>query len=51
MAEFQLIGDMIAEVLTGLEKNGAENNGAVESAVKAKVLELTAKFPLYDQPL
>ena len=51
VAEFQLIGDMIAEVLTGLEKNGAENNGAVESAVKAKVLELTAKFPLYDQPL
>ena len=51
VAEFQLIGDMIAEVLTGLEKNGAENNGAVESTVKAKVLELTAKFPLYDQPL
>ncbi len=51
VAEFQLIGDMISEVLTGLEANGAEDNGAVESAVKAKVLELTAKFPLYDQPL
>ena len=51
VAEFKLIGDMIAEVLTGLEQNGPENNGQVEAAVKAKVLELTAKFPLYDQPL
>ena len=47
VAEFQLIGDLITEVLDGLEKNGAEGNDACEQAVKAKVIELTSKFPIY----
>ncbi len=46
-AEFTLIGEMILEVVDGLAANGAENNGAVEAAVAAKVANLCAKFPMY----
>jgi len=45
--EFNQVGDMIIEVLDGLAKNGEEGNGAVEQAVKQKVLELTSRFPIY----
>lgn len=51
IAEFRQIGELIAEVLGGLAENGAENNAAVEQAVKQKVLALTARFPLYSAPL
>ena len=51
IAEFQQIGQMICEVLEGLEKNGAEGNEAVEQAVKEKVVALCGRFPLYDGPL
>jgi glycine hydroxymethyltransferase len=46
-AEFRLIGDWIVEVVDGLAANGEEGNGAVEAAVKAKVAELCARFPIY----
>ena len=46
-AEFTQVGEMIIEVLNGLEQNGEEANAAVEKAVKSRVLELTAKFPIY----
>ena len=46
-AEFTQIGEMIIEVVDGLAANGAENNGAVEAAVAAKVAVLCAKFPMY----
>jgi glycine hydroxymethyltransferase len=45
-AEFHQVGEMIAEVLDGLAKNG-EDNGAVEQVVAKKVLNLTARFPIY----
>lgn len=45
-AEFRLVGEMIDEVLEGLVAN-AENNAAVEGAVRAKVEELCARFPIY----
>ena len=45
--EFKQIGQMIIEVLDGLAANGEEGNGAVESAVKEKVIELTGRFPIY----
>ncbi len=45
--EFEEVGDLIAEVIDGLAKNGAESNGAVEEAVKAKAHRLTARFPIY----
>ncbi|MDI4658991.1 serine hydroxymethyltransferase [Xanthobacter autotrophicus] len=47
IAEFEQVGDMIADVLTGLAANGAEANGKAEVATRAKVAELCARFPLY----
>ena len=47
IAEFQHVGDLIAEVIDGLATNGEEGNAAVEAAVKAKVHALTARFPIY----
>ena len=47
LAEFRLIGQMILEVLNGLAENGEEANGAIESAVRERVLELTGRFPIY----
>ena len=44
--EFELIGELIGDVLDGLAKN-AEDNSAVEKATLVKVKELTAKFPIY----
>jgi glycine hydroxymethyltransferase len=46
-AEFRQIGEMIVEVLDGLAANGADGNGAVESAVRNRVLDLCARFPIY----
>ncbi|WP_454813444.1 serine hydroxymethyltransferase [Labrys neptuniae] len=45
--EFQEVGDLITEALEGLAKNGADNNGAVEEAVRIKVNKLTGRFPIY----
>src|SRR5690606_16745673 len=48
VAEFQEIGGLIVEVLDGLrEANSDEGNAAVEAAVREKVKNLTAKFPIY----
>ena len=38
---------MIADVLDGLRANGHEGNAAVEMSVKARVRELCARFPIY----
>jgi glycine hydroxymethyltransferase len=47
VAEFKKIGELIAETLGGLAKNGDTGNGAVEEKVKASVTELTSRFPIY----
>ncbi len=44
--EFRRIGQLIAQVIDGLAANG-DDNGAVEQAVKAEVLQLTKRFPIY----
>lgn len=46
-AEFQLIGELIIEVLDGLKANGEDNNGAIEAQVRDKVKTLTDRFPIY----
>ncbi len=46
--EFRETARLILEVLDGLAANGEEGNGAVEAAVKEKVLALTGRFPIYD---
>ena len=47
IAEFQTIGDLIAEVLDGLAKHGPEGNGVTETAVKAQAKALCRAFPIY----
>jgi glycine hydroxymethyltransferase len=47
VAEFKKIAGLIVETLDGLAKHGDAENGAVETAVKAKVHELTQRFPIY----
>jgi len=44
--EFRQIGELIGEVLDGLVAN-PEDNGQVERAVRAKVLDLCRRFPIY----
>jgi len=46
-AEFRQIGDWIVEVVDGLAANGAEGNDAAEEKVRAEVLELCGRFPVY----
>ena len=47
-AEFEEIGDLITEVLDGLNTaNSDEGNAAVEAAVQGKIVELCQRFPLY----
>jgi glycine hydroxymethyltransferase len=46
-AEFRQVGHLIAEVLTGLGKNGDEGNAELEASVKARVHAMTARFPIY----
>jgi glycine hydroxymethyltransferase len=46
--EFREIGNLILEVLDGLKKaNSDDGNAEVEAAVKAKVIALTDRFPIY----
>jgi glycine hydroxymethyltransferase len=47
IAEFQMIGDMITEVLDGLAANGDEGNAKVEENVKQGAIELCERFPIY----
>ncbi|MBN8944611.1 MAG: serine hydroxymethyltransferase [Rhizobiales bacterium] len=48
VAEFKRIGDLIVETLDGLSKaNSEEGNASVEAAVRDKVKDLTARFPIY----
>lgn len=46
-AEFQLVADLICEVLDGLQGSNGDNS-SVEAAVAAKVEQLTARFPIYN---
>ncbi len=46
-AEFRKVGALIAEVVTGLSKNGPEGDAQIEESVRGKVSELCAAFPVY----
>ncbi|MFA7587464.1 MAG: serine hydroxymethyltransferase [Novosphingobium sp.] len=45
--EFTQIGQLIAEVVDGLRKNGDEGDAQVEASVAARVEELCRRFPIY----
>lgn len=47
--EWELIGQLILEVVDGLVANGPDNNQAVEKAVRAKVKALCDRFPIYPE--
>jgi glycine hydroxymethyltransferase len=47
IAEFRQIGELIAEVLDVLSQKGADADSLVEAAVRAKVKNLVARFPIY----
>jgi len=47
ISEFQTVGEMILEVLDGLVANGQDSNSETESGVKARVVELCGRFPVY----
>lgn len=46
-AEFAEIGHLIADVVDGMASNSGEPDLKVQEAVRAKVLALTARFPIY----
>lgn len=48
-AEFRDIGNMIADVLDGLRKNGDAGDAQVEMAVRERVRTLCARFPIYPE--
>ncbi|QNA86125.1 serine hydroxymethyltransferase [Sphingomonas sp. So64.6b] len=48
-AEFREIGNMVADVLDGLRKNGEAGDGQVEANVRERVLALCARFPIYPE--
>ncbi len=45
--EFHLIGQLIAEVVEGLRKNGEAGDAQIEASVRGRVEELCARFPIY----
>ena len=48
VAEFEAIGDMIADVLEGLRDKGEHGEPAVEANVRERVSALCARFPIYE---
>ena len=46
-AEFRQVADWIVQVTDGLAANGEDGNGDVEARVKAEVVELCHRFPIY----
>jgi glycine hydroxymethyltransferase len=49
VAEFRDIADMVADVLDGLRQKGEGGDAEVEAAVKVRVRELCARFPIYSE--
>jgi glycine hydroxymethyltransferase len=48
VAEFRQVGDLLAEVLDRLSQKCADEDAAVEAAVRDKVRRLVARFPIYN---
>jgi glycine hydroxymethyltransferase len=47
VGEFQEIGELIVEVLDALSHKGVDADPSVEAAVREKVKQLVARFPIY----
>jgi len=46
-AEFRRVGQLIADVVDSLASSGEEGDARIEAQVKAKVEDLTGRFPIY----
>ena len=46
-AEFEMIGDMVADVLDGLRDKGEDGDPSVEADVRERVEALCSRFPIY----
>ena len=44
--EFKKVGELITKVIVGLSKN-SNDNSSVENEIKAEVIDLCSKFPIY----
>ncbi len=47
-AEFEAVGDMVADVLDGLARTGEHGDAAVEADVRSRVRALCERFPIYE---
>ena len=47
--EFRIVGQLIAEVVEGLARNGDEGDGQVEQRVRDRVADLCAAYPIYPE--
>ncbi|WP_088309992.1 serine hydroxymethyltransferase [Novosphingobium sp. B 225] len=47
--EFTTIGQLIAEVVDGMSRNGDDGDGQVEARVRDRVEELCSRFPIYPE--
>jgi len=47
-ADFEAVGEMVLRVVNGLAEHGEDGNAEVEQAVKADVIALTDRFPIYE---
>ena len=48
-SEFNIVGDLICEVLNAISKNNNEPVYEIEESVKNKVEKLCSKFPIYEK--
>jgi len=48
-AEFRAVGELIAQVVDGLARNGDEGDGQIEQRVRDRVAELCAAHPIYPE--
>ncbi|MFC4255618.1 serine hydroxymethyltransferase [Altererythrobacter xixiisoli] len=46
-AEFRKVGELIAEVVEGMRRNGDEGDAQVEESVRRRVIEMCEAFPVY----
>ena len=47
--EFRVVGQLIAQVVEGMARNGDEGDGQIEQRVRDKVAELCAAHPIYPE--
>jgi len=47
--EFRIVGQLIAEVVEGLARNGDEGDGQVEQRVRDRVAQLCDAYPIYPE--